>query len=259
MLIVISPAKTLDFTTPSSLKNPTQPQFLARSEQLIETLRGFDPEQLSELMSISPKLGELNWHYNLNWSRPFTRKNAKAAILAFRGDVYRGLDADSFTTADLNYAQKHLRILSGLYGLLRPLDLIQPYRLEMGTALKNRVGGNLYAYWGDDITQALNDDLRQSTEPVLINLASEEYFKAVRPKILAGTVITPHFKERKDNGYKVVSFFAKKARGMMSAYILKNRIREPSAIKRFTMDGYRYNESLSQVADWVFTREAPPD
>ena len=258
MLIVISPAKTLDFSTPSPLRKFTQPQFLDQSQHLIDTLREYNPEQLSALMSISPKLGELNWQYNLNWTPPFTRANAKQALLAFRGDVYRGLDADRFTAADFDYAQKHLRILSGLYGLLRPLDLIQPYRLEMGTSLRNPRGKNLYAFWGERIATALNAELKKAATPLLINLASEEYFKAVCPKTLAAEVLTPQFKERKGNGYKVVSFYAKRARGLMSAYILRHRIDNAEALKDFALDGYRYNHALSQARDWVFTREMPP-
>jgi cytoplasmic iron level regulating protein YaaA (DUF328/UPF0246 family) len=258
MLIVISPAKTLDFDQPPVIRKHTQPAFLDRSELLIDTLRGLAPDDLSELMSISAKLGELNYRRNLNWSRPFTAKNAKAAVLAFRGDVYTGLDADSFDAADFDFAQRHLRILSGLYGLLKPLDLIQPYRLEMGTALANPGGRNLYEFWGDDITAALNRALAKTdAAPVLVNLASGEYFKAVRPKLLAAEVITPVFKERKGDGYKIVSFFAKRARGLMSAYIIKRRLREVEAIKHFDGAGYRYNPGQSDAREWVFTREQP--
>lgn len=258
MLIVISPAKTLDFEAPSTVKKSTQPRFPDDSQQLIDVLREYNPEQLSELMTISPKLGELAWRYHLNWTRPFTAANAKQALLTFRGEVYRGLDADTFSAADFDYAQKHLRILSGLYGLLRPLDLIQPYRLEMGTALSNPRGRNLYAFWGERIADAINADLKKAGTPVLINLASEEYFRAVGPKALAAPVLTPHFRERKGNGYKVVSFYAKRARGLMSAYILKNRSDDIETLKQFTVDGYRYNPTLSHDLDWVFTREAPP-
>jgi cytoplasmic iron level regulating protein YaaA (DUF328/UPF0246 family) len=258
MLIVISPAKTLDFDTASPVAKFTQPRFPDDSQQLIDVLREYSPEQLSELMSISPKLGELNWHYNLNWAPPFTTANAKQAVLAFRGDVYRGLDADTFSAADFDHAQKHLRILSGLYGLLRPLDLIQPYRLEMGTALRNPRGRNLYAFWGERIADAINADLKKAGTQVLINLASEEYFRAVCPKALAAPVLTPHFRERKGNGYKVVSFYAKRARGLMSAYILKSRSDDVETLKQFAVDGYRYNPTLSSDTDWVFTREAPP-
>ncbi|MET0377782.1 MAG: peroxide stress protein YaaA [Spongiibacteraceae bacterium] len=259
MLIVISPAKTLDFDTPSPLKRFTQPLFLDRSQELITILRTYDPTQISTLMGISDKLGELNWQRFQEWTPAFTPANAKQALLAFRGDVYTGLDADRFAKADFDYAQKHLRILSGLYGLLKPLDLMQAYRLEMGTTLPNPRGRNLYEFWGDQVTDALNLELAKMKKPVLINLASEEYFKAVRPKQLAGTVLTPHFKERKGSAYKIVSFFAKKARGLMSAYIVKNRIEAIDDLKDFAVDGYRFNAALSRDRDWVFTRDDLPE
>lgn len=257
MLIVISPAKTLDFDTPPVTRKHSQPAFLERSAQLIEPLRELAPDRISALMDISAKLGELNHARFMNWALPFTAANAKQALLAFRGDVYSGLDADSFSAADFDFAQKHLRILSGLYGLLRPLDLIQPYRLEMGTAFATAHGRNLYEFWGEDITTALNAEFGKQRKPVLINLASGEYFKAVHPKSLAAEVITPIFRERKGRDYKIVSFFAKKARGAMSAYIIRNRLRDPEAIKDFTASGYRYNAALSAEREWVFTREQP--
>jgi cytoplasmic iron level regulating protein YaaA (DUF328/UPF0246 family) len=258
MLIVISPAKTLDFDTPSPTDSSTQPQFLDDSKILIERLRELDPIQIGKLMSISSELAELNHARNMNWSMPFSRANAKQALFAFRGDVYVGLQADSFTKRDIEFAQKHLRILSGLYGLLRPLDLMQPYRLEMGTSLTNARGKNLYAFWNDKITAALNAELQGGKAPVLVNLASEEYFKAVHPKALAAPVVTPIFKERKDNAYKVVSFYAKKARGAMSRYIIRNRLRDVAALKQFAEGGYRFNAALSVGDEWVFTRDAPP-
>lgn len=255
MLIVISPAKTLDFDNPPVTKKFTQPRFLDQSQVLVEQLRQFDPSQISALMSISDKLGELNHRRFMNWSQPFAPGNAKQALLAFRGDVYTGLDADSFSAADFTFAQKHLRILSGLYGLLQPLDLIQPYRLEMGTVLGNAEGVNLYAFWGERLTQALNAELSKEKKPVLINLASQEYFKAVHPKLLAAPVITPIFKERKGNAFKIVSFFAKKARGLMSAYIIKQRLDDAEALKEFNLDGYRYDPQQSSATEWTFTRE----
>lgn len=258
MLIVISPAKTLDFEMPSPLKKFTQPRFLDESQQLIDELRELDPLQISELMTISDKLGELNHHRFMNWSTPFTRKNAKQALFAFRGDVYTGLDADSFDADDIDFAQRHLRILSGLYGLLRPLDLMQPYRLEMGTGFANRRGKNLYSFWGERITDALRSEFGKQRRPVLVNLASGEYFKAVHPKLLAAEVIAPIFKERKNDDYKIVSFFAKKARGLMSAYIIKHRLTEVEALKDFAVDGYRYDPRQSNAQEWVFTREQPP-
>ncbi len=256
MLIVISPAKTLDFETPSSIKKFTQPQFLDESKILIERLREFDPIQIGKLMSISPELAELNHRRFMNWSTPFAPHNAKQAVLAFHGDVYVGLQAETFSAQDFEFAQKHLRILSGLYGVLRPLDLMQPYRLEMGTALANERGKNLYAFWCDKITAALNIELQRDKVPVLVNLASEEYFKAVHPKALAGRVVTPIFKERKGAGYKIVSFFAKKARGAMSAHIIRNRLRDVTALQGFAEDGYCYDARLSTENEWVFTREA---
>lgn len=267
MLVVISPAKTLDFETPASTDSFTQPRFLDDSKILIERLRELDPVQLGKLMSISDDLAELNHHRNMNWSTPFSRANAKQALLAFRGDVYVGLQADSFAEKDFEFAQKHLRILSGLYGLLRPLDLMQPYRLEMGTALTNVRGKNLYAFWKEKIAAALNDELNSEKtpvltdkSPVLVNLASEEYFKAVHPKTLAARVVTPIFKERKRdaNGIvtdKVVSFFAKKARGAMSRYIIRNRLSDIAELKHFDDDGYAFNPSLSTIDEWVFIRE----
>ncbi|HEY3698235.1 MAG TPA: peroxide stress protein YaaA [Spongiibacteraceae bacterium] len=257
MLIVISPAKTLDFDTPVRLRKFTQPQFLDDAETLVARLREFDPLQIGQLMSISTELAELNHRRFMNWSIPFSAANARQALLAFRGDVYIGLQTDSFKASELDFAQRHLRILSGLYGVLRPLDLIQPYRLEMSTALVNPRGRNLYAFWGERITAILSAELRKQKKPVLINLASQEYFKAVHPKLLAAPVITPIFKERKNDGYKIVSFFAKRARGVMSAYIIRKRLREVAAIKEFAEDGYRFNDSQSTANEWVFTRDKP--
>ena len=258
MLIVVSPAKTLDLDTPAPTKKFTEAQFLAESQLLIERLREFDPAQISELMSISENLGELNHRRYMNWSLPFTSRNAKQALFAFRGDVYTGLDADSFSARDVTFAQKHLRILSGLYGVLKPLDLIQPYRLEMGTTLANARGKNLYGFWGERITAALNEELQAQRKPVLINLASEEYFKAVHPNSLAAPVVAPIFKERSGDRYKIVSFFAKKARGMMSAFAIKNRLTDANDLKDFAEAGYRFNPQQSDATHWVFTRENAP-
>lgn len=256
MLVVISPAKTLDFETPAATRRFTVPDFLDRSARLIDTLRQLDPAQVGELMKISAALADLNHRRFMNWSTPFTPANAKQAVFAFRGDVYTGLDADSLGAADLTFAQKHLRILSGLYGVLRPLDLIQPYRLEMGTALRSEAGRNLYDFWGGDIATTLNEEFTGARRPVLINLASEEYFKSVHLKTLAAEVITPIFKERKGDGYKIVSFFAKQARGLMAGHIIRNRLKRPEAIKDFALAGYRYDPRFSTSHEWVFTREA---
>jgi uncharacterized protein len=255
MLVVISPAKTLDYETPPVIDAYTQPRFLDRSRQLIDQLRDLAPPEVSDLMGISAKLGDLNFGRYLAWHTPFTPDNAKQAILAFKGDVYTGLDAESLTEKQLLWAQDHLRILSGLYGVLRPLDLMQPYRLEMGTRLANQEGANLYEFWGDQLTTALNRELCRQARPVLINLASNEYFKAVDAAKLEADVITPVFKDRKGGKYKVVSFFAKKARGMMSRYIIRKRLANPEKIKSFDDGGYQYNAAMSSAREWVFTRD----
>lgn len=254
MLHVISPAKTLDFDTPPTTASHTQAQFLEQSQALIEQLRPLSPRQVSELMGISDKLGELNAQRFLNWQLPFTPSNAKQALLAFKGDVYTGMEPETFSEPDLAWAQQRLRILSGLYGLLRPLDLIQPYRLEMGTGFANNRGKNLYQFWGGQLTEQLNRELAQAPEPVLVNLASNEYWGAVQPHQLQGEVITPVFKDAKNGQYKIISFFAKKARGMMSAFIVRNRIERVEQLKEFDTAGYRYNPAMSSAREWVFTR-----
>ncbi len=205
-------------------------------------------------MSISEKLGQLNAQRFLEWRAPFTPANAKQAVLAFKGDVYTGMAAENYGTNDFEFAQQHLRILSGLYGLLRPLDLIQPYRLEMGTGFANPRGKNLYHFWGDIITNQLNAELEQQRERVLVNLASTEYWGAVNPKKLQAEVITPVFKDQKNGQYKIISFFAKKARGMMSAYIVQNQLTAAEQLKGFDSAGYRYNKAMSSPTEWVFTR-----
>lgn len=255
MLIVVSPAKTLDFETPAKTKKFSEPQFLKESKQLINDLKHLSPEDLSELMHISDNLGELNYARYANWNTPFTLDNAKQAIFAFKGDVYIGLQAEQFTGADLNFAQKHFRMLSGLYGILRPLDLMQPYRLEMGTRFKNIGGRNLYEFWGSTLTQHLNDEMLTQKKKLLINLASIEYFNSIKPKELDAEVISPVFKDYSNGKYKVLSFFAKKARGSMAAYIIKNRILSPRKIKEFDVDGYRYSEDLSTPSKPVFLRK----
>ncbi|MDM3870426.1 peroxide stress protein YaaA [Porticoccus sp. W117] len=257
MHIIISPAKTLDFETPSKANKHSQTEFLARSAKLIGELRQLAPQDISALMKVSDKIGQLNYDRFQSWKRPFTEKNAKQALLAFKGDVYTGLDAESFTQHDFNWAQKHLRILSGLYGLLKPLDLIQPYRLEMGTKFANQGGKNLYEFWGDALTDALNQELASEKKPVLINLASNEYFKAVNTKSLNAEIITPAFKDFKNGQYKMISFYAKKARGLMSAYIIKNRLKNPEEIKGFDTAGYYYSPEQSKGNTWVFLRDEP--
>lgn len=257
MLTVISPAKTLDFETKPIIDDHSQPAFLERSAALVARLRELAPDDLGQLMGVSAALAELNHRRFQNWATPFRPGNAKQAILAFRGDVYTGLDADRLSPDDFAFAQRHLRILSGLYGVLRPLDLIQPYRLEMGTRLVTGEGADLYAFWGDRLRTALEAELRAHAAPVLVNLASEEYFKAVQPNQLTVDVVTPVFKDRKGSGYKVVSFHAKKARGAMSAWMIRERITAPGELKAFSGMGYRFAPALSHGREWVFTRDAP--
>ena len=255
MLIVISPAKTLDYETVPKTKVFTTPDYLDRSQQLINRLRSFSSLDLSDLMKVSAKIADLNFDRYESWKKPFTVKNAKQSILAFKGDVYTGLDAESFKADDFKFAQNHLRVLSGLYGLLRPLDLMQPYRLEMGTKLKTDVGKNLYEFWGSDITEGLNKQLKKIKSDYLINLASNEYFKSVKPKELNAEIITPAFKEFKNGDYKMIGIYAKKARGMLSRYIIQNKLSDPEDIKLFNEDGYRFNKTLSKGNDFVFTRK----
>lgn len=254
MLVIISPAKTLDFETATKLDSHTQPAFIDDAARLVKQLKTLPAAEVGKLMQLSEKLAQLNYQRYRTWQPPFTLTNAKQAIFAFRGDVYTGLDADTLDESALGWAQAHLRILSGLYGLLRPLDLIQPYRLEMGTKLANPHGENLYDFWGTTITEALNDALAAQHDDTLINLASNEYFKAVKPKLLNGTIITPQFRELRGDAYKIISFSAKKARGLMSRYIIDNRIRNAEQIKAFNPDGYAFNQELSKGNEWVFTR-----
>lgn len=254
MLIVISPAKTLDFDTSPRTQMATTPGFLDDSEILIKELRKHSPADISNLMKLSDKLAVLNSTRYETWSQPFTLENAKQAVLAFKGDVYTGLDAEGFSKEDDTFTQQHLRILSGLYGVIKPFDMIQPYRLEMGTKLKNKRGKDLYTFWGEKITDSLNTEFADNNYDTLINLASNEYFKAVKPKQISANVITPVFKDQKNGNYKVISFYAKKARGMMVRYIVQNRIEEPEQIKGFNLGGYQYNEAMSSGNDWVFSR-----
>ncbi len=256
MLMLISPAKTLDFDTAPVTDKATQPDFLDQSRELISILRDLAPQDVSRLMGISDKLGQLNYDRYQQWHTPFTADNAKQAALAFKGDVYTGLDAERFKAGDFTFAQRHLRILSGLYGLLRPLDLIQPYRLEMGTRLENPRGANLYDFWGERLTAAINEQLKSLKQPTVVNLASNEYFKAVQPKALAAPLITPVFKDWKNGQYKIISFYAKKARGLMAAYAIGNRIKSAEGLKAFDREGYGFNPELSTDKQWVFTRNS---
>ena len=255
MLIVVSPAKTLDYETPSKTKVFTQPDYLDNSQELINRLRQFSSLDISELMKVSTNIADLNFDRYESWNKKFTVKNAKQSVLAFKGDVYTGLNAETFNAKDFNFAQKHLRILSGLYGLLRPLDLMQPYRLEMGTRLDTDHGKNLYEFWGSTITEGLNAQLKKTKSDTLINLASNEYFKAVKAKELDGEIITPAFKEFKDGDYKMIGIYAKKARGMLSRYIIKHQLTDPEDIKAFDEEGYTFSKRLSKGNTWVFSRK----
>jgi len=250
MLLVISPAKTLDYSHPE-YSDHTLPDFTSEVKDLVGVLRKKSAKQISKLMHLSDSLSILNEERYQSFTETFSSDNSKQAILAFKGEVYAKMEADSFTAEDLEFAQQHLRILSGLYGLLKPLDLIQPYRLEMGSKLKTKKGDNLYDYWGTKISKALNAAGEGRT---LVNLASQEYFKAVDHKTLKLPVITIHFKEHKEGSYQVVGFFAKQARGLMTRYAIQNRITDPEQLKVFQEDGYEFAERLSSAQDWVFVR-----
>ena len=255
MLIVISPAKTLDFETAPITKEFTQPEFLKESKKLVSELKKLNPAEVSSLMKISDKLGTLNYLRFNEWKPPFNLNNAKQALLAFKGDVYTGIEAETFSNQDLKFAQKHLRILSGLYGVLKPLDLMQAYRLEMGTQFENKQGKDLYEFWGGKLTDQVNKDLKAAKSKVLINLASNEYFKSLQAEDIDAEIIVPVFKDFKNGKYKIISFYAKKARGLMSAYIIKNRLKKPEDIKAFDVDGYKYSKSESSGNNWVFLRK----
>jgi len=254
MLTIISPAKTLDFESPALTDEFTQPAHLTQSRKLMRRLREYSAPDLSKLMNVSSNIAELNVERNRRWKTPFTADNAKQALFAFKGDAYIGLDADSMTCDNIQFAQKHLRMLSGLYGLLRPLDLMQPYRLEMGSRLRTDQGSNLYQFWDMRITRALNTELKQVDSRVLINLASIEYYKSIKAKSIKGQIVTPIFKDYHQDRYQVIGFFAKKARGLMARYIIDRRITQVEEIKQFDREGYAYNPSLSSGQEWVFTR-----
>ena len=254
MLTIISPAKTLDFKSDVQTKQYSQPNFLNDSKVLIDELRKLNPKDIAKLMSVNDEIANLNFERNISWKTPFTPDNAKQSLLAFKGQVYIGLDAKTLSEDDLLFAQNHLRILSGLYGILRPLDLMQTYRLEMGIPLKNPKGKNLYEFWGTKITDTINNELSRHKHKVLINLASNEYYKVVKSKLIKGDIITPVFKEDKGNEFKVVTVYAKTARGLMSRFIIQNRIENPENIKAFDTDGYLFNRDLSTEKEWVFTR-----
>ncbi len=254
MLLLISPAKTLDYQSPLATRRYTQPELLEYSQQLIGEARNLSEAQIKTLMGVSDKIASLNATRFHDWHPDFTPDNARQAILAFKGDVYTGLQAETFSEADFDFAQRHLRMLSGLYGVLRPLDLMQPYRLEMGIKLHNAKGGDLYAFWGEIITHTLNEALAAQGDNVLINLASDEYFRAVRPAKLNAKIIKPVFLDEKNGKFKVISFYAKKARGLMSRYVIENRLSLPEQLTRFDVDGYVWDQYLSNETELVFKR-----
>ena len=255
MLIVISPAKTIEMEVDYPYNATSKPQFIPEATELAELLKTFNPNELQSLLGISSKLAQMNWDRFQTWEPTFLPKNEQPALLAFRGDVYTSINADSFNEADFTEAQQKLRILSGLYGVLRPLDLIRPYRLEMGTKLTNNQGKDLYEFWGMKLTEQINKDLESSHSTHLINLASNEYFKALNKKMLQAEIITPVFKDLKYGEYKIVSFWAKKARGLMTRFILQNRIEDVEELKAFDSEGYYFNNNLSHGNELIFTRD----
>jgi cytoplasmic iron level regulating protein YaaA (DUF328/UPF0246 family) len=254
MLTLLSPAKSLDYESPLLTERSTQPRLKADTTALIDQLKGFSSEEIGKLMSVSDKLASLNHERFQDFVSSFTKKNSRQAILAFVGDVYQGMALTDWTADDFVTAQDNIRILSGLYGVLRPLDLMQPYRLEMGTSLKNARGKNLYEFWGDRITELLNADLKKLNSDVIVNLASNEYFSAVNPSKLNGTLISPVFKDEKNGNYKIISFYAKKARGMMANFIVKNELKEARDLLDFNTVGYCYDAESSTEAKPVFLR-----
>lgn len=254
MLAVISPAKSIDLEKTVNTLKFTVPELLDKSEKLATKLKNMSPAQLSALMDISSDLGELNFKRYQEWHLPFTPENARPAVAIFNGEVYQGLKADTLPEEKLELAQTRLRILSGLYGILRPLDLIQPYRLEMGTKLKYYKSDNLYDFWNPEITKKINQALGESGSKVLVNLASNEYFKSIDKKKLKATIVTPDFKDLKNGEYKMISFFAKRARGLMTRFMLENNITNPAELEAFDSEGYAFNPRLSKPGNPVFTR-----
>jgi len=255
MLIIISPAKTLDYETPISIQGESEAPFLKESAQLMKELKKLSPQEISELMKVSSKIAYLNHDRYAQWELPFQKENTRQALLAFKGEVFNGIDAYSLSQEDMDYAQNHLQMLSGLYGLLRPLDMIMPYRLEMGIKLKTGKHKNLYDFWGNKINKKIQESLEEQKERVLIHLASAEYYKSVKAKEINARIITPIFKEARGNGYKMITIYAKKARGLMSRFIIQNKIEYPEDIKHFDIGGYFFNEALSTENEFVFTRQ----
>lgn len=254
MLAILSPAKTLDYQSPLTTKKSSEANFNRESKELITTLRKFAPADIASLMKISDKLAELNHRRYAQWQPQPLDDNARPAMFAFKGDVYQGLDAASMSARDINFAQKHIRVLSGLYGLLRPLDLMQPYRLEMGTQLATRRGSNLYEFWGKKVTDHINSALAEQSSKVLVNLASNEYYNVIQPERIDGRILNINFKELRDGKYRFVSFSAKKARGLMARYMVDQRITRASKLRDFDVDGYAFNDTLSDADNWIFTR-----
>jgi len=255
MLLVLSPAKSLDFESPMLEVPTTLPGYIDKSSILVNQLKQFSPLELSKLMDISDKLATLNAVRFSSWSKNFSVDNSRPAIFAFNGDVYEGLDANSLTLKQLKFAQEHIRILSGLYGMLKPLDLMQAYRLEMGTSLVNQSGKDLYAFWREQLTADLSEELSQQKQPYLINLASDEYFKAIDVKKFEHPIISPVFLDEKDGKYKIISFYAKKARGLMARYVIEQQIKTPEQLNQFDSEGYVYSESESTPLRPVFKRK----
>ncbi|MGK0411582.1 MAG: cytoplasmic iron level regulating protein YaaA (DUF328/UPF0246 family) [Shewanella psychromarinicola] len=255
MLVLVSPAKTLDFENPPITNTHTQPSLLKQSQTLMDVCRALTPMDIASLMKVSDKIAGLNAARFAEWQPPFTLDNAKQAIFAFRGDVYTGFDADNLSESQMASSQQHLRILSGLYGVLKPLDLIQPYRLEMGTKLTNAKGSNLYAFWGDIITSEVNQALKEQGDDIIVNLASNEYFKSVKVNQLEGQLITPMFKDFKNGQFKVISFYAKKARGLMARYIVDTKPATVEQLTEFDLQGYYYSKAQSTATEPVFLRD----
>ena len=254
MLTVLSPAKKLSNECCSDTENPQSPQFLNQSEELVTQLKQMDPVDLMSLMGISENLATLNWERMQIWNKSFKPDNSREAVYSFKGDTYIGLDVETLGSDDLQFAQDNIRILSGLYGILRPLDLMMPYRLEMGTKLKNRLGNNLYEYWNDRLAHSFNKELNSHARNIVINCASVEYFKSIDRPALGAKVITPQFKEIKEGKLRMISFFAKRARGMMARFIIQNRIENEKDILAFNLGGYTFDYSLSTPLGPVFTR-----
>ena len=255
MLALISPAKTLDYETALPTDIYTQPRLLEQSQQLIDVCRKLSATEIASLMTVSEKIANLNVERFRDWNAEFDFSNARQALFAFKGDVYTGLDAYHLKDQDIDFAQQHLRMLSGLYGLLRPLDLMMPYRLEMGTKLKNSRGNNLYEFWGSIITDQINQDLAEIDAKVLVNLASDEYYKSVNEKKIQAEIIKPVFLDQKNGKYKVISFYAKKARGLMARYLIENKLSQVEQLKAFDSEGYYFDAESSSDKELVFKRD----